>query len=86
MVKVRIDNYIRHLELQRKGLKERHTQLLRITDKKYFKVGLKKRLDVNFDETQEIRQNIRELNKKIKFLTNLREELIKNEMQDQKNK
>lgn len=87
---MKIDNYIRHLELQRKGLKEKHNNLQGASDITFSEKGytctLKKRLDPNFKEITETRHNIKELNNKLEFLTKLRKELINNEVQNQTNK
>jgi hypothetical protein len=86
VVKVKIDDYIRHLELQRKGLRAKYIEFQRETDRNYNKLGLKKGLDPKFEETAIVRNNIKEINNKLEFLNNLRMELINNEMQNQKNK
>ena len=77
-----MDNYIRHLELQRNGLRGNLTRLLQKSDKNYLKKGT----NPNFNKEQETRQRIKNLNNKLEFLTKLREELIKNEIQDKKNR
>ncbi len=80
--KMKIDSYIRHLELQKSGLKCKLTKILKKSDKNYLKKGL----DPDFHFYNETRQKIKEINNKLDFLKKLREELIKNEMQDKKNK
>lgn len=77
-----IDSYIRHLELQKKGLTSKATSYLKDGDKKY----LKEKEDPHFYELQETREKIKQVNSKLDFLRNLRKELLNNEMQDQKNR
>ena len=79
---MKIDNYIRHLELQRKGLNERKTNLLRDSDKQVMKKGY----DPNYIQITETGNKIRETSNKIKFLTELRKELINNEVHNKKTK
>lgn len=79
---MKIDKYIKHLELQKSGLKTKLTKVLKKSDKNYLKRGL----NPNFQFQSETRQKIKEINNKLGFLKKLREELIKNEMQDQKNR
>lgn len=79
---MKIDKYIRHLELQKSGLKGKLTKILKKSDKNYLKKGL----DPDFRFHFETRQKIKEINNKLDFLKKLREELIKNEMQDKKSR
>ena len=76
---MKIDSYIRHLELQRKGLKTKYNNMENAVDK-----DLKTGLDPLFKEKTETRNKVKEINNKLDFLNNLRKELINNEMQDQK--
>lgn len=78
---MKIDNYIRHLELQRKGLKTKYNDMEKAADK-----DLRTGIDPLFEEKTETRNKIKETNKKLVFLNNLRKELIKNEMQNQESK
>lgn len=78
---MKIDNYIRHLELQRKGLKTKYNDMEKAADK-----NLRTGIDPLFDEKTKARNKIKEINNKLEFLTSLRKELINNEMQNQKNR
>jgi DNA-dependent RNA polymerase auxiliary subunit epsilon len=78
---MKIDKYIRHLELQKKGLKTKYNNMQDLCDKRT-KTGL----DPLFEERTETRNKIKETNNKLEFLTNLRRELINNEMQNQKSR
>ena len=80
---MKLDNYIRHLELQCKGLRKRHNELLSEQDKIFYK---RNNNDENFYKTEEVRKKLKETNKKIDFLKGLKEELKRNEMQDQANR
>ena len=78
---MKIDNYIRHLELQRKGLKTKYNEMQNTGDTR-IKVGL----DPLFHKRMKTREQVKEINNKLDFLKNLREELIKNEVQDKKSR
>lgn len=78
---MKIDNYIRHLELQKRGLKTKYNNMQNTGDTR-IKVGL----DPLFDKRLETREQIKETSDKLEFLRNLRKELINNEMQNQKSR
>jgi seryl-tRNA synthetase len=80
---MKLDKYIRHLELKCKGLRKRHNELQSEQDKIFYK---RNNNDENFYKTEEVRKKLKETNKKIDFLKGLKRELINNEVQDQKNK
>lgn len=77
---MKIDSYIRHLELQRKGLKEKYNDIQ--SSKTHFVKGT----DVSYEKLQEIRKTHKETTNKLKFLMNLKKELINSEVQDKENK
>ena len=79
---MKIDDYIRHLELQRKGLKEKYNKLQGASDKTFFV----NRLDPNFGAIKETRVKVREVNDKLTFLRNLRKEIMNYEVQNQTNR
>lgn len=78
---MKIDSYIRHLELQRKGLKSKYRKMQSTGDTR-IELGL----DPLFEEKTETRNKVKETNDKLMFLTNLKKELINNEVQNKKNK
>lgn len=70
---MKIDNYITHLELRRKALRKKCTDLLLASDK----IKLKKNtIDPNFDEINKLRNEIREINNKLVFLLKLKKGVI----------
>lgn len=77
---MKIDNYIRHLELQRKGLREKYNDI------QNSKTQFIKGTDVSYEKLQQIRKTHKEATNKLKFLLNLKKELINSEMQDKENK
>lgn len=79
---MKIDNYIRHLELQRNGLKMKLISISKEEEKAY----LTKKLVPHFFEFQEIRTKIEKIDSKLNFLRNLRNAMISNELQNRKSK
>lgn len=78
---MKIDNYIRHLELQKQGLKTKYIDMEMAADK-----NLKTGLDPLFNEKTETRNKVKEINNKLDFLNKLRKEMKNNEMQNQKSR
>jgi hypothetical protein len=74
---MKIDNYITHLVLRRKGLNEKLTLLLMSSDKVKVKKNTK---DPNYYEITNLRKEIFEINNKIGFYKNLRKAMSENEM------
>lgn len=73
---MKIDNYIRHLELQRKGLREKYNDI------QNSKTQFIKGTDVSYEELQSIRNKHRDTTNRLKFLLNLKKEIINSEIQD----
>jgi hypothetical protein len=74
---MKIDNYITHLVLRRKGLNEKLTLLLMSSDKVKVKKNTK---DPNYYEITNLRKEMFEINNKIGFYKNLRKAMSENEM------
>ena len=79
---MKIDNYIRHLELQRNGLKMKLISISKEEEKAY----LTKKLDHQIFDFEETRTKIEQIDSKLDFLKNLRKAIINNELQNRKSK
>ena len=73
---MKLDNYITHLELKRKGLKIRCKELLMASDKIKIKRNVQ---DPNYNEIQKIRSEITDINNKLIFLLSLKKGVVKSE-------
>lgn len=72
---MKIDNYIRHLELKRKGLSEKRTSLQKAADK----IAIKKGYDPYYEDLTRLKNEISNINNKLIFLLKLRKEIIEHE-------
>lgn len=69
---MKIDNYITHLELRRKALRKKYDEI----QLQSAKIKQWKKEDPYFDEITKLRSEIKEINKKLKFLLNLKKGVV----------
>lgn len=80
---MQIDDYIKGLRLQITDLKKKKNSYLQTIDKNF---ANKKKYNPEFDKVMMAREKICDAEGKLDFAFKLREEMQKNEMQDQKSR
>lgn len=79
-MKKTIDDYLKHLELKRKGINIRRQAILREEDKNF----RNKKKERKITATRELKKEIEKIDRKIEFIKKLGKELLLNEVCSQK--